>query len=327
MTHPPDRRQRTVLVTGAAGFIGSALCRRLLSAGHQVVGYDNLSRGRRQYLPEGVRLVEGDIRDTARMKETVSASRPDWVIHLAAMHYIPDCIARPHETIDVNVEGTRRVLESCRRSSVQTFIFASTGAVYASTDRPCLEDATPLRPLEVYGESKLAAERLVGAFHAETGILTGILRLFNAIGRNETNPHVVPHIFESLQTSDVIRLGNMTPYRDYIDTRDVVDAIVAVADSSHALRVFNVGTGVASSVENIVELLRRVLGRAITVVQEPSRLRATERMLLVADIEKICRDTLWTPRISLEDSLRDLVAAYRLQTQPHSATQAASLSP
>ena len=320
MTHPPDRRQRTVLVTGAAGFIGSALCRRLRSAGHQVVGYDNLSRGRRQYLPEGVRLVEGDIRDAARIKETVSAYRPDRVIHLAAMHYIPDCIARPHETIDVNVEGTRRVLESCRGTSVETFIFASTGAVYASTDRPCLEDVTPLRPLEVYGESKVAAERLVAEFHGETGIPTGILRLFNAIGRNETNPHVVPHIFESLQASDVIRLGNMTPCRDYIDTRDVADAILAVADSSDRLRVFNVGTGVASSVGDIVELLRRILARGITVVQEPSRLRPTERMVLVADIGKIRRDTPWTPRISLEDTLRDLVAAYRLRTQPHSAT-------
>ncbi len=319
---PPERsgaRPRTVLVTGAAGFIGSALCGRLCSAGYDVVGYDDLSRGRRDYLPDGVRLVEGDIRDTARMRETVFASRPDWLIHLAAMHYIPDCIARPRETIEVNVEGTRRVLDSCRGSSVQTFIFASTGAVYASTDRPCVEDATPLRPLESYGESKLAGERLVAAFHEDAGVATVILRLFNAIGRNETNPHVVPHIFESLQASDAIELGNMAPYRDYIDTRDLADAIVAVAGRSDGFGVFNVGTGVASSVENIVASLRRILGRAITVVQEPSRLRATERMVLVADIGKIRRETSWTPRISLEDTLRDLVAAYRLQPRPTSA--------
>ena len=84
------------------------------------------------------------------------------MIHLAAMHFIPDCIARPEETLDVNVEGTRRVLESCRGSSVRRFIFASTAAVYAPTDGPCVEDATPLHPLEIYGESKLAAEQLVG---------------------------------------------------------------------------------------------------------------------------------------------------------------------
>jgi UDP-glucose 4-epimerase len=320
VTDAEDRGQRTVLVTGAAGFIGSALCQRLRSLGHRVVGYDNLSRGRREYLPQGVRLVEGDIRDAARMEETVSASKPDWLIHLAAMHFIPDCIARPQETIDVNVEGTRRVLESCRGSSVRSFIFASSAAVYAPTDRPCMEDATPLRPLEVYGESKLAAEQLVGTFHEEAGISIGILRLFNAIGRNETNPHVVPHIFESLQTSDLIRLGNIEPCRDYIDTRDVAEAILTVADSSDGLRVFNVGTGVAYSVKDIVEWLRRILGRTITVVQEPVRVRASERMLLVADIGRIRRATQWTPRMSLEDTLKDLVAAYGLQTQPHSAT-------
>ena len=267
-----------------------------------------------------MRLVEGDIRDAALVRATVSACKPDCVIHLAAMHFIPECIARPHETVGVNVEGTRCVLESCRGSSVQRVIFASSAAVYAPTDRPCLEDATPLRPLEVYGESKLAAERLVSTFHEETGISTGILRLFNAIGRNETNPHVVPHIFQSLQTSDVIGLGNLAPARDYIDTRDVADAIVSVADSLHGRGVFNVGTGMASSVEDIVELLRRILGRAIEVVQEPSRLRVTERMMLAADIEKIRRHTRWTPRISLEDTLKDLAVVYRLQTQPHPAS-------
>jgi UDP-glucose 4-epimerase len=320
VTDPPNRGQRTVLVTGAAGFIGTALCRRLRSQGHRVIGYDNLSRGRRKYLPKGVRLIEGDIRDAARVNDAVSASRPDWLIHLAAMHFIPDCIARPQETIDVNVEGTRRMLESCRGSSVQRFIFASSAAVYAPMDRPCVEDATPLGPLEVYGESKLAAEQLVRTFHEGTGIPVSILRLFNAVGRHETNPHVVPHIFESLQTSDAVRLGNIAPCRDYIDTRDIAEAILAVAGGAGGLCVFNVGTGVAHSVKNIIESLRRILGRTITVVQEPVRVRASERMLLVADIARIRRETQWTPRVPFEDTLKDLVAAYRLQTQSHSAT-------
>jgi UDP-glucose 4-epimerase len=319
VTDSGDRSRRTVLVTGAAGFIGSALCHRLRSLGHPLVGYDNLSRGRAEYLPDGVCLVEGDIRDAARLEETVSTSKPDCVIHLAAMHFIPDCLARPQETIDVNVEGTRRVLESCRGSSVRSFIFASSAAVYAPSDRPCVEDATPLRPLEIYGESKLAAEQLVGAFHEETGISTSILRLFNAIGRNETNPHVVPHLFESLQTSNVIELGNTATCRDYIDTRDVATAIVAVADAVHGASVFNVGSGLAYSVMDVVESLRRILGREIRVVQEPSRIRSTDRMLLAADIERIRRMTRWTPRLALEDTLRDLVAAYRLQTEPYPA--------
>jgi UDP-glucose 4-epimerase len=307
-----DHLQRTMLVTGAAGFIGSALCERLVSGGHRVIGYDDLSRGRREYLPRATCLVEGDIRDRARLDETLSATKPDCVIHLAAMHFIPDCIARPVETLEVNVEGTRRVLESCRRSSVRSVVFASSAAVYAPTVGPCVEDTTPLEPVEIYGESKLAAEQLVSAFHEDTGISTSILRLFNAIGRRETNPHVIPHIFESLRTSNVIALGNIAPRRDYIDTRDVAEAILAVSNGVHGLHVLNVGTGVAHSVSDVVELLRRLLVRPIEVVQEPSRLRATERMLLVADVEKIRRMTSWTPRIPLEETLADLVPAYGL---------------
>ena len=212
------------------------------------------------------------------------------------------------------------MLDSCHQSSVPHFVFASSGAVYVSTDELCTEESTCLQPLEVYGESKLSGEQMVRAFHESTGISTTILRLFNAIGRNETNPHVVPHIFESLQRADVISLGNMAPRRDYIDTRDVADAIVAVAESPRRSRVYNVGTGVAVSVEDLLVMLRRILGRPIEVVQEPSRLRPSERMVLAADIRKIHRETGWTPRLSLDDTLRDLVEAYRLETQPHSAT-------
>jgi UDP-glucose 4-epimerase len=306
------RRPLTVFVTGAAGFIGSTLSRRLLAAGHRVIGYDNLSRGRRDYLPRTVELVEGDIRDGQRLHGAVTDVMPDSVVHLAAMHFIPDCVARPQETLDVNVEGTRIVLESCRRSSIRSFVFASTGAVYAPTDGPCLEDATPLRPLETYGESKLAAERLVAAFHRDTGTPAGMLRLFNTIGRRETNPHVIPHILESLRTSDAVPLGNTEPRRDYIDVRDVAEAMLAVAEGVRGFHVLNVGTGVAHSVNDVVTLLGRILGRPIVTVQEPSRARTTDRMLLVADIRRIQSLTAWAPRIDLEETLRDLVQAYGL---------------
>jgi UDP-glucose 4-epimerase len=302
-------RPLAVFVTGAAGFIGSTLCGRLCSAGHSVVGYDDLSRGRRGYLPPAVHLVEGDIREAGGLDAAISAARPDCVVHLAAMHFIPECIARPKDTFEVNVEGTRRVLESCRRHSVGSLVFASSAAVYAPSDDPCREDGTPLAPLEVYGASKLAAERLVTAFHADTGIPSTILRLFNAIGHHETNPHVIPHILESLRRSDVIRLGNIEPRRDYIDTRDIAEAVTVIAERAEGLRTFNVGTGAAHSVKDVIDLLRGILGRPITVIQDPSRMRATERMLLAADIQAIRRAVGWTPRWSLEATLRDLVTA------------------
>ena len=311
-----EQGRRAILVTGAAGFIGSALCHRLHALGRPVIGYDNLSRGRAEYLPPAIRLIEGDIRDAARLTGTMAAVEPECVVHLAAMHFIPDCIARPRDTLDVNVEGTKRVLEACRTGAVRRVVFASSAAVYAPTDHPSVEDVTPVAPLEVYGESKVAGEELVRAFHAETGIAASILRMTNAIGRHETNPHVVPHIFESLQKSNVIALGNTAPARDYIDTRDLAAAIVAVADDVDGIGVFNVGSGVTHSVAGVVDALGRLLGRPIEIVQEASRVRATERMLLAVDTTRIRRATGWSAQLTLEDALADLVAAYGLRTAP-----------
>jgi UDP-glucose 4-epimerase len=312
VTGPSDRH--TVLVTGAAGFIGQALCRRLQSNGYRIAAYDDLSRGRRELLPPEAVFVHGDIRDARLMRSVILAERPRTVIHLAAMHFIPDCIARPDDTRDVNVEGTRRLLDSCRDSAVRHVLFASTAAVYTPVDDACREDETPLGPLEVYGASKLAGEELVRAFQEAAGISCSILRLFNAIGRHETNPHVVPHIFESLRASDAISLGNTAPERDYIDTRDIADAILAVMQTPGGRQVLNVGTGAAHAVSEIVERLGRILGRPLTVLQDPQRMRPTDRMRLLADIGRIRAATGWTPRFSLEDSLRDLASAYGLLT-------------
>ena len=302
----------TTLVTGGCGFIGFALCRHLADAGHQVVAFDDLTRGNAGNLPEGARLVRADVRDANALAAALSDARPDGVIHLAAIHYLPDCAARPDETRDVNIEGTRRVLEACRAGGVRRVVFASSVAVYARTDDPCSEEHTPLEPIEVYGESKLEGERLVEAFGRDTGTATTTVRLANAVGRRETNPHVVPHIFETLRRSHQVPLGNIEPRRDYIDTRDIAGAIVAALESSQGHRVFNVGTGVGHSVADIIALLARILGRPIEIQQDASRLRPVERMMLVADIRRIREAIGWVPRLTLEYSLRDLVSAYGL---------------
>jgi UDP-glucose 4-epimerase len=307
-----SRSGRTVLVTGAAGFIGSAVCAGLEAAGDRVVAYDNLTRGRREYLPGDVELIVGDIRDAGRWAQTVREVRPDAVVHLAAMHFIPDCIARPAETIEINVEGTRRVLEGCRGSSVGHVLFASSAAVYAPVETPCSESSTAIGPVEIYGESKVAGEDLAAAFHCETEVSTTVLRLFNAVGRRETNPHVVPHIFESLRVSDDVHLGNTDARRDYVDSRDVAAAILASLDTLRGLNVMNVGTGVAHSVNDIVDTLRTILGRDITIIQDAARMRPSERMLLVADTARLKSAAGWEARVAFRDVLADLADEYGL---------------
>jgi UDP-glucose 4-epimerase len=302
----------TTLVTGGCGFIGFALCQRLAAAGHRVAAYDDLSRGRAENLPAEARLILGDLRVARRLAQAIAETRPDAVIHLAAIHYLPDCAARPQETMEVNVEGTRHLLEACRAGGVGRVVFASSAAVYAPADAPCSEEDTPVGPIEVYGESKLEGERLIEAFSRDTGLAATTVRISNAVGRRETNPHVVPHIFEALRASNRVPLGSTEARRDYIDTRDVAVAILAVLDIAAGYQVFNVGTGTAYSVADIVEAIAGILGRRIEIVRDPSRLRPVERLLLVADVGKIRRATGWAARVSLEESLRDLVEAYGL---------------
>ncbi|MGE3955324.1 MAG: NAD-dependent epimerase/dehydratase family protein [Vicinamibacterales bacterium] len=298
--------QMTILVTGAAGFIGSAVSACLTTAGHRVVAFDNLSRGRREYLPPGTALIEADIRDAAALRAAISEARPDAVVHLAAMHFIPDCIARPAETIAINVDGTRNVLDACRGTSVRHVVFASSAAVYAPVEHACTEAGTPIGPIEIYGESKVSGEVLLEAFHAETGASATALRLFNAVGRRETNPHVIPHIFDSLKRSDVVPLGNTDARRDYVDSRDVASAMLAVLERVTGYTVMNVGTGVAVSVSDLIDELRRVLGRDIRVLQEAARMRPTERMLLLADTTRLHDATGWQARYALSEVLTDL---------------------
>ena len=155
------------------------------------------------------------------------------------------------------------------------------------------------------------AELLAKKFFRETHIDTIVLRIFNAIGPRETNPHVVPHIFESLKTSNCIPLGNIKPKRDYIHTRDIAEAIYAICESDiGGYEVFNIGSGKEYSVEEIVAMLGEILKRPLTIKQVRERMRKVERMHLLADINKIRNATGWEPKIQLHDALVDIARYY-----------------
>lgn len=304
-------------VTGGAGFIGSALTSLLAESGHDVVVYDSLVRGRREYVAHPrVILVEGDVRDGAALASAVSANRPEHVVHLAALHFIPDCIARPAETRAINVDGTAHLLAACRIGGIRSIALASSAAVYAPFAGACEEASTPLGPSDVYGESKLENEKQGRAHHEATGTSVALLRIFNAIGPRETNPHLVPHVLESLRTSDRLSLGNVHPKRDYIDTRDLATAITAVTLAARGCDAFNVGTGSAHSVAEIIALLGEKLGRPLTIETDPKRVRATDNPLLLADVGKMRRELGWQPRHALGSSIDELILYYGLTRGP-----------
>ncbi len=302
----------TVLVTGGAGFIGSALCRALVARGTRVVAYDNLRFGRPDLLPADPRcvLVEGDVRDAVALRRALRDTAPQAVCHLAAIHFIPYCIAHPDEATDVNVNGTRQVLEACREVRPARLLFASTPAVYPAEEGPFTEEHTP-GPIDIYGATKLEGERLVRRFAAETAIPTVIARLFNAFGPRDTNPHLIPDVLAQLGEGDTVRLGNLEPVRDYVHLEDLAAALVALLEAADEVcSVFNVGSGEGHSVREVLSAFEAAIGRPLSVVQDPRLVRKVERLRLVADTGKL-RETGWRPQVGFQEGIQRLAAGLR----------------
>jgi UDP-glucose 4-epimerase len=299
-----------VLVTGGAGFIGSAFIRHLQAQGDEVFVVDDLSFGRRELVdvPEG-RFHQVDIRDRAAMRRLVTDIAPDRVLHLAAVHFIPYCNQHPVLTADINICGTMSVLDACAGSATVAQVFvASTAAVYPIMNEAVNEEQDP-GPLDIYGITKLATERLAREYHLRTGVPVIIGRFFNAFGPNETNAHLIPEIQRQvLSGTRRLRLGNLEPKRDFIHTDDMGRAMTALLNAvQQGCEVFNIGRGKEYSVREVVQAFERQLGEPLEIEVDPERVRKVERMHLLADIGKLTRTTGWAPRWSLDEGVATLL--------------------
>ncbi|HMC96644.1 MAG TPA: SDR family NAD(P)-dependent oxidoreductase [Flavobacteriales bacterium] len=301
---------KRVLITGGAGFIGSALGRHLLGQGHEVFVIDDLSFGRRHLA--GVaddHFFKVDIRDRAATLKAIDTIGPEWTLHLAAIHFIPYCNQHPVEAADINITGTINVLDACATSvSVEQVFVASTAAVYPIADGAMAEDH-PAGPMDIYGITKLATEKLASEFHLRSGIPTITGRFFNAFGPNETNPHLFPEIQRQLLSgARTLKLGNLDPKRDYIHTEDMsraMDALLRHGVSGYD--TFNIGRGIEYSVREVVESFERQLGEKLTIEVEPARVRKVERMHLLADVSKLKNATGWEPKWGIDEGVRTLL--------------------
>lgn len=299
-----------VLITGGAGFIGSAICTHLGGLGYELHVVDDLSFGRRHLAPvPDDRFHKVDIRDREAVQRVFNAVRPDWTLHLAAIHFIPYCNANPVEATEINIIGTINVLDAADASgSCKRVFVASTAAVYPIAAGAMDEEHTT-GPMDIYGVTKLATEKLASEFHLRTGITTVVGRFFNAFGPNETNPHLIPEVQQQLLSgSRTLKLGNLDPKRDFIHTQDMSRAITALMKSEMVgYDTFNIGRGIEYSVREIVEAFERQLGERITIEVDPTRVRKVERMHLLANVEKLKRMTGWEPEWGIDEGVATLL--------------------
>lgn len=299
-----------VLITGGAGFIGSALSAHLVAMGQELHVLDDLSFGRRHLAPvPDARFHRADIRDRAAMFRILGEVEPQQVLHLAAVHFIPYCNANPVEATEINIMGSMNVLDACAATnSVEQVFLASTAAVYPIADG-AMDEEHATGPMDIYGITKLATERLASEFHLRTGIPTIIGRFFNAFGPNETNPHLIPEIQKQvLDGKRSLQLGNLDPKRDFIHTEDMSRAMSALLGAGvKGCEVFNIGRGIEYSVREIVEAFERQLGEKLSIEIDPARVRKVERMHLLADVSKLKRMTAWEPRWGIDEGVATLL--------------------
>jgi UDP-glucose 4-epimerase len=298
------------VVTGGAGFIGSHVAEALLRRGDEVDVVDNLSSGKRANVPDGARLHERDIREP--LDDLFDETRPAVCFHLAAQADVRISVQRPDYDADVNIVGTIRVLEAARRHGTRVVFSSTGGAIYGECERPARED-DERRPLAPYGTSKLAGEEYLTTYNRLYGAEHVALRYGNVYGPRQ-DPHgeagVVAIFFSRLAHGERPTIfGDGRQTRDYVHAADVAGATLAAAESRSGGGVYNVGSGIETSVLELFEACRRVAGVDVEPEFAPPRLGELQRSAL--DPALTGRDLGWRPEQELEPGLAETWAWVR----------------
>jgi UDP-glucose-4-epimerase GalE len=321
-----------ILVAGGAGYIGSHCCKALAGAGFEPVVYDNLSTGHREFVKWGP-LVEGDIRDGERLRAVMRDVRPAAVMHFAALALVGESMTDPRAYYDVNLAGGLRLLEAMLAEKIDRIVFSSTCAVYGVPDEvPIAEDAVE-RPINPYGASKLAFERMLGDFERAYGLRSARMRYFNAAGADpageigewhESETHLLPLVIEAaLGRRPPLRIfgadyptSDGTAIRDYIHVEDLAAAHLRAAEhliGGGKSETLNLGTGKGASIYEVVAAVERVGGCRVPV--ECGDRRPGDPPNLVADPARAASTLGWRATKDLGDIVAD---AWRWHTSRRS---------
>lgn len=294
-----------ILVTGAAGFVGRHLLAELTGAGHIALGAD------RAQAPGVEHICE--IGDAAAVRSLVARTRPDALIHLAGIAFVPAGWTDPQGMIHINVNGTINVLEAVRREMPSSRVLAiSSSHIYGARPRPsAIIESDPAEPDSIYAVSKAAADQVTLLYHQRHGMACMTARPGNHIGRGQSPDFVVPSFARQLRLiADGLAparmlVGNLESRRSFTDVRDVVRAYRLLVEKGVSGRSYNIDSGRLESIGQILETLCNCAGVKPEIVVDPARYRPTDHQPML-DCSRLKTDTGWEPAIRLEESLRDI---------------------
>lgn len=306
-----------VLVTGGAGYIGSVIVEELLKEGNEVVVFDNLSKGHRESVSLGSDFVFGSIKDREKLIEAMSKHQIEAVIHMAASSLVGESYKNPHHYYLENVSGTLTLIDAMLTVGVKRMVFSSTAAVYGVPEIMPITEEAPTKPVNPYGDTKLAIERALHWYEQAHKFHYVSLRYFNAAGASEKNgedhtpeTHLIPNVLKVaagvLPHVNILGEDYNTPdgtcIRDYIHVRDLAMAhILSLTATEKRSHVFNLGYGSGYSVAEVVEMARQVTGKNIPTESAPRR--EGDPPVLIAAPDMAMRDLGWAPKYSELDTI------------------------
>ena len=315
-------RGRSVLVTGSAGFIGSHLVDALVMEGARVRAFVRYNSRRSRgwlddldaELSEQIEFFAGDIRDGLTVERAVEGS--EIVFHLASLIAIPYSYDAPEAYVATNVAGALNVLNACRRHGVSRLVHTSTSEVYGTAQRVPIDEHHPLHPQSPYAATKSAADQLALSFCASFGTPVVVIRPFNTYGPRQSLRAVIPTIAAQLLAGGPVRLGSVTPSRDFTYVGDTVQGFLRAATSLGVEgSTVQLGSGHEISIEELAKLIAEVIGTPLRIEHDPQRVRprASEVERLVADASLAKKLLHWRPEIELREGLQRTVDWLRRQ--------------
>lgn len=309
-----------ILVTGGAGYIGSAAAEALLEVGHKVTVYDSLVSGYREAVPNAARFIHADLGDREALNAVLTDQPYGAIMHFAASAEVSESMKDPGKFFQNNLCNSIQLIETAVRAGVRRFVLSSTAAVYASSDGP-LSENSPLEPNSVYGQTKLMVEQVLDWYRRIHGLHYATLRYFNAAGAlpqhgesHRPESHLIPLVLQVVlgQREAIQIYGSDYPtpdgtcIRDYIHISDLVSAHLLVLETleEQDRLIYNLGNGAGYSVREVIDTARQVTGHPIPAIESPRRRGDPAR--LVASSEQIRRELGWQPQIP---DLQDIVAS------------------